>query len=111
MVFRVSTIAARVPATASTKRRVSVATPERCWRRFKTTRSPARIAAADSGDPDGRGLDAGRRALGQQHLDAQRGIDQTHRRAAPGRGPPRCRAPRVEMVAAPAVRGGARPRS
>ena len=39
-VFRVSRITAFVPAIASTNRRVCVATPERCIKKFNAVRSP-----------------------------------------------------------------------
>src|SRR5256712_81579 len=45
VVLRVWVIRAGVPATASTARRVSVATPLKCWRKFKATRSPASSAS------------------------------------------------------------------
>ena len=53
VVLRVSRIRAGVPATASTKRRVSVATPESRWRKLSATRSPVRIAAGAARMSDG----------------------------------------------------------
>ena len=50
-VFRVSTIATPVPATASTKRRVWVATPQRRASKFSAVRSPARIVWAEPASP------------------------------------------------------------
>src|SRR5580700_4102860 len=48
VVFRVSRISALVPSTARTNRRVSVATPLSCCKRFKATRSPVNSARADA---------------------------------------------------------------
>ena len=47
MVLRVSRIATPVPATASTYRRVSVATPDSLPRKFSAVRSPVRIARSE----------------------------------------------------------------
>ena len=46
MVLRVSRIFARVPATASTKRRVRVAMPDMRWRKLSATRSAVRMPRA-----------------------------------------------------------------
>src|SRR5437773_7783134 len=46
VVLRVSRMRARVPSTASTKRRVRVATPHVCWRKLRATRSAVRRARA-----------------------------------------------------------------
>src|SRR5882762_5483366 len=46
VVFRVSRIWTSVPSTARTNARVSVATPERRWRKLRATRSALRIARA-----------------------------------------------------------------
>ena len=46
VVFRVSRMMVGYPRTAARKREVSVATPERCWRKLRTTRSAIRSERA-----------------------------------------------------------------
>ena len=119
VVFRVQTIFAPVPATASTKWCVAVATPLRCCTRFSATRSAERIARVL---PESRAIAVPAPAMAPSSTRASTSISGSSARnaaAASGRPAmrPSSRKPRVASQTASAgisalvVMSPARPRS